>query len=193
MKVALNPPKMTREQFFPWAQAQNGRCEFDGVGPVAMVGGTINHNQIGLNIHRALYARLKGGTCRPLGPDAGVATIGDAIRYPDALIACGPTPGDALIVPGVVVVFEVVSPSSSRTDRIVKVREYQAVSSILRYLIVESATIGVTVLARASGDLPWIATTLTTGDDLQIPEVGIEIRVDDLYEAVDFPDSGDAA
>lgn len=190
MNIALRKPRMTREAFFDWAQAQDVRYEFDGFEPVAMTGGTVNHNVIALNIHRALYARLKGTGCRPLGQDAGVATIGDTVRYPDALVSCTKTPGTAHVVEGVVVVFEVLSPTSGRTDRIVKVREYASVASILRYVILEHASIGLTVLQRSAGNQPWTATTLTTGDILRMPEVGIEIPVTELYDDTELPDAG---
>jgi len=124
MTIALRRPRMTREEFFSWAQAQDVRYEFDGVEPVAMTGGTVDHNQIGQNIQFALRMRLRSSACRPLGPDAGVATVGDTVRYPDALVTCAKVAGTAHLVPGVVVVFEVLSPSSGRTDRIEKVREY---------------------------------------------------------------------
>lgn len=100
-----------------------------------MTGGTINHSLITQNIQAALRDRLRGSGCRPLGPDVGVATVGTAIRYPDALVTCSPFDGDALTVPGVVVIFEVLSAGTSRTDRIIKVREYAAVASIRRYVI----------------------------------------------------------
>ena len=65
---------MTREEFFDWAQAQEIRYEFDGFEPVAMTGGTANHSLITQNVLVALRTRLRGGSCRPMGPDAGVAT-----------------------------------------------------------------------------------------------------------------------
>jgi hypothetical protein len=51
------------------------------------------------NLHRSLYARLKGTGCRPLGGDAGVATIGDAARYPDGVVTCSPITGDEHVTP----------------------------------------------------------------------------------------------
>ena len=83
--------------------------------------------------------------------------------------------------------FEVISPSSGRTDRIVKVREYAAVPSIRRYVIVESDAVGLTVLFRESGDLPWTAATLAQGDVLALPEVGISVPVDEIYEDIFLP------
>lgn len=189
MTVALREPQMTRAKFFAWAEAQDARYEFDGVQPVAMTGGSVNHSQITLNIHFALRTRLRGTGCRPLGPDAGVATIGDAVRYPDALVTCTRVTSTAHTVEGVVVVFEVLGPTSGRTDRIVKLREYRAVASIRRYVIVEHAGIGLTVFARADGDAAWTTTALTAGDTLPLPEVGIEIPVAELYEDVDLADA----
>jgi Uma2 family endonuclease len=48
------------------------------------------------------------------------------IRYPDALVTCSPVDFRATVVAELVVVFEVVSEDSARTDRIDKVRDYQA-------------------------------------------------------------------
>jgi len=187
MNIALRTPSMTREQFFRWAQAQDERYEFDGFQPVAMTGGNLRLNIIHLNIHTALRQRLRGTVCRPLGSDAGLATIGDSVRYPDALVTCTPITGDELVTPNVIVVFEVISPTSGRTDRIVKVREYAAVPSILRYVIVESASVGLTVLERPAGAEKWTVTTLIADDILPWPEIGIEIPAIELYEGVDFP------
>ena len=67
-------------------------------------------------IHTALDARLRGTGCETPGPDAGLATAGDAVRCPDALVTCTNPPGAPLLIPGVVV-FDVLSPSSDRADR----------------------------------------------------------------------------
>jgi Uma2 family endonuclease len=177
---------MTRDQFLDWAEAQDERYEFDGFQPVAMTGGTRNHSRIAGNIYLALRARLRGTGCEPLGPDAGIATIGGAVRYPDTLVTCTKGPGTDRVVPGVVVVFEVLSPTSGRTDRIEKLREYQAVPSIRRYVILEHTSVGLAVHARLKGEDPWIATALTDGDVLLMPEIGIEIPIAEFYEGTDI-------
>ena len=83
----------TADQFLDWAGRQEQRYEFDGLHPVAMVGGSANHNRISQNIYAALRARLKGSGCSHFGPDLGVRTVGEAVRYPDALITCPKFPG----------------------------------------------------------------------------------------------------
>ena len=193
MSVTLRVPTMTRDQFFDWASAQGGRYEFDGFEPVAMTGGNLNHNQIAFNIHVALRGRLGGTGCRPLGLDAGVATVGDTVRYPDGVVTCSPVNGISHLVPNPVVVFEVISPTSGHMDRIVKLREYAAVDSIRRYVIVESASAGLTVHERHAAGQRWTVTPATAEDLLPLPEIGIEIPVAELYEGVTFPASATGA
>ena len=192
MNVALHRP-WTQEQFFSWAETQDTRYEFDGFQPVAMTGGTANHNIVMQNVHAALRARLRGSGCRPFGPDVGMLTIGDAIRYPDALVTCSKFAGTALTIPDVVAVFEVVSPGSVRVDRIVKVREYAAVPSIRRYMILETTTAGVTVFERPSAETAWTASTLIGDDLLRMPEIKIEIPVAAFYEDVDLGNEAEQA
>ena len=129
---------------------------------------------------------MRDGPCEALGPDAGVETIGDAIRYPDALVTCTRSPGSARVVPGVVAVFEVLSPTSGRTDRIDKLREYRAVRTILQYVILESRSAALTLLERAPGVVDWTARSLVAEDVLSMPALGIEIPVAEFYERVDF-------
>jgi Uma2 family endonuclease len=176
----------TQEEFFAWAEKQDLRYEFDGVQPVAMTGGTVNSGDVMRNLQGALIPKLRGGKCKPYGPDNGVATVGKTIRYPDALITCSKQEGSSRFISGVIVVFEIVSPSSLRMDHVVKVREYAAVDSIRRYVIIESTSIDVTVMERQEPGARWLTSTLTEKEILQIPEAGIEIPVAELYDGVTF-------
>ncbi len=190
MGTALRRPSMTREQFLDWVQTREGRWEFDGFDPVSMTGGTVNHNRICQNLWFALRRRLRGGPCQVLGPDAGVATSHDAVRFPDAVVTCVAEPGSAQLLSAPLLVFEVISPTSSRLDRIVKLREYAAVPSIRRYVIVESSSAALTVHARAQGDAPWTTTALTGEEVLPLPEIGLEVPVAEFFEAVEVEEGG---
>lgn len=197
MNVLLRQPR-TQAQFFAWHGHQEGRYEFDGLQPVAMTGGTANHSIITLNVlsalrSRLLRSRLGGSGCRALGPDAGLATVGETVRYPDALVTCSKFEGTALTIPGVVIVVEVVSPGSEHMDRIVKAREYAAVPTLRRYLMVESTGIGVTVFAHADAGQTWNAEPLTGGDTVQMPEINVQIPVAEFYADVDFGSGHDGA
>lgn len=187
MNVPLRKP-WTQAEFFAWAEAQETRYEFDGFQPVAMTGGNAGHSRVFGNLYTALKTRLRGGPCEPLGPDAGVETVNKAVRYPDALVSCSKFENADHLIPGVVVVFEVLSPTSGQMDRIIKVREYAAVPSIRRYVILESSSIGLTVMERSTPDQVWQTTVLTNEDTLRMPEIDIEIPVAEIYEGITFAD-----
>ena len=169
-------------------RSARGPARVRRIPPVAMVGGTIDHVVIIRNLNRLLDTGLRSSQCLVLSQDAGFATAGGAVRYPDALVACSKQDGRARLVENVVSAFEVVSPTSGRNDRIVKAREYATVPSFRRYVIVESTATGVLCLSRASADAPWTATALTREDTLDLPEINMQLAVADLYEDVALPD-----
>jgi Uma2 family endonuclease len=186
MNVALRTPRMTREEFFDWAEQQDIGYEFDGFEPVAMNGGNVRHDRMCHSLYSLVGSRLRGHLCRLYGPNAGLATVGNRVRYPDAIISCARTADTARLIEGGVVVFEILSPGSGHVDRIVKVREYRAVPSILRYVIVEHRSVGATVHARTDGEGAWTTTTLVGGDSLELPEVGVAFPLVALYEDTDL-------
>jgi Uma2 family endonuclease len=191
MDVALSNT-WTVERFLIWAARQEERYEFDGKQPIAMTRGSGRHNRISHNIYAALRTRLRGSRCSYFGPDLGVRTGGDKVRFPDALITCTKFPETERLAPDPVVVFEVLSPDSGRRDRIEKVRDYASVASIRRYVIVESSGAGLLVLHRQHGDVAFTALPLTGDDVLALPEAGIEMPVAEIYEDVDFTDAASA-
>jgi Uma2 family endonuclease len=192
MNIALRDP-WTQERFFSWAETQETRYEFDGFQPVAMTGGNVGHSRVMRNVNIALRARLRGGPCEPLGPDAGVETINKAVRYPDALVTCSRVNDTDRTVPGAVVIFEVLSPTSGGIDRIVKVREYATIPTLRRYVIMESSSVGLTVMEREEPEEVWRTTVLTADDILRMPEIGSEIPVNEMYEGLSYsnPDAGE--
>lgn len=184
MSVAQQRP-MTLVEFLDWEERQELRFEFDGFRPVAMTGGTLRHEAIGGTLRAALYQRLRGNPCRAWGPNSKIEVQGH-IRYPDAIVSCTQGRPNDTIVPAPVVVFEVLSPSTSRTDRIEKLREYQATPSIQRYVILEQDSIGAMVFARQ--DELWVINVLTEADVLRMPEIGIELGLSEIYADADFSD-----
>ncbi len=186
MDIAPTPAPMTREAFLDWAERQELPYEFDGLQPVPMNGGNNGHFVIAGNIFGELRDRLKGGPCQPIPAGAGVATIGAAVRFPDVSVTCSPVLMKERLVPSPIVVFEVSSPSSIRNDWKVKLKEYAAVASILRCIIVEQDSAEASVMSRPDGSVPWSMSTLTTGDTVMMPEIGIEVPLDLFYNGLTF-------
>ena len=175
---------MTLDAFLAWEERQELRWEFDGFAPVAMNGGSVTHAAIQGNLGFALNGRLRGGRCRAYGPSLKIEVAG-SIRYPDMLVTCSPQIGQSVLATDPVVVFEIVSPSSSRTDRFVKAREYGNTVSIQRYVILEQTSQSATVFTRMNGI--WASTILDGDADLDMPEIGISVPLAELYLDVALP------
>ncbi len=173
---------MTLAQFLDWEATQELRWEFDGIAPVAMTGGTVAHDVIQANLVAILNARLRGGPCRAHGGNLKVEVAG-RIRYPEAFIACGPIDPRATVRADPVIVFEILSPSTARIDRFEKMREYWDTPSIRRTVLVEQEGISATSFIRQDGR--WTGKMLWTGDLIDLPEVGIELPLDALYDGLD--------
>ncbi len=179
------PPPMTVAEFLAWEETQELRWEFDGIAPVAMTGGTEAHQLIKVNLLAALHGRLRGTPCRAYGSEVKVLVAG-SIRYPDAFIACGPVNLRGTVREDPAIVFEILSPSTARTDRIDKMREYWDTPSIRRTVLIEQEGITATSFIRQDGR--WTGKVLWAGDVLDLPEAGIALPLEDLYEGLD-PDA----
>ena len=183
MNLALRKP-MTLAEFLEWEEGQPLRYEFDGVGPVAMTGGTYGHSTIQRNLAFGLTSRLRGKPCQFQGSDLKIQVGDGHIRYPDGMVVCSPIDRTATVVHEPVVVFEVLSPSTAAKDRIVKAREYQATPSIRRYVMLEQDSVGATVYAR-SGET-WTHEILVADSILALPEIGVSLPLAELYEGIVF-------
>jgi Uma2 family endonuclease len=187
----IDPEVWTKERFLAFADTRTDdvRYEFDGFWPAAMAPATLGHNDIGRNIREKLRGRLPAGMgCRPYGPQQPIETVGGAIREPDAFIACSAQHPLSVAISAPVIVFEVLSPGpeNRRRDEEIKVDEYESVPSILRYVIVESERCGVLVLWREPGERQWRREPFDSKGPLPLPEFGVTLTFDEIYEGVEF-------
>ncbi len=183
MNVALRKP-MTMDQFLAWEEDQDLRYEFDGFQPIAMAGGTAAHSAVQRNILFSLTGRLRGMRCQPHGSELKIQVAG-RIRYPEAFVVCTPVPPRSKVVTDPVVVFEVLSDGTANDDLVVKNAEYRATPSIQRYVVLQQTHAGATVFARKGED--WVTELVSGGEALlQMPEIGIEIPLTELYIDVDL-------
>lgn len=183
MPIASRKP-MTLSEFLDWEQCQEVRHEFDGIRAIAMVGGTFAHACIQRNLALALGMRLRGTSCTFVGSDLKIEVAGH-IRYPDGFVVCSSVAATATVVRDPTVIFEILSPSTSGTDRIVKTREYQATPSVRRYVILEQDRIAATVFFRDSTG--WVTEILLDDAVLSMPEIGVAFPLAELYDGIEIP------
>ena len=107
------------------------------------------------------------------------------IRRPDLLVECGSPAPDSMEADEPRVVFEVLSPSTMRYDRIQKLEEYKTHPAIRVILLLDTEAPQLTVWRRE--DEAWARTELTGLEAVvELPEIGAKLPLGDLYEGLTF-------
>ncbi len=181
MSAALHPrPPATLAEFLDWERGQPLRYEWDGVQPVAMVGGSFAHTEIATRLSDALRPALRGGPCTVVRADLKVLTErGSRARYPDLAVTCAPIrPGDSA-VPEPLLIVEVLSETTAAADRGAKRTEYAALPSLARYVMLAQDEALALVCDRAGG-----FEERAVRGALDLPELGLSVPLAPLYEGL---------
>lgn len=141
--VPTPPGRMTREEYYRWAEAQpRGRFELVDGEVIAMAPERVAHIRAKARAWQALSRAIEsaGLPCEALADGATVEIGGDTAYEPDALVHCGKRLDDDAFGPQEpVIVVEVTSPSNSRVDLTTKFTDYFRAPSVRHYLIVHLA------------------------------------------------------
>ena len=174
--------RMTRAEYRAWAQQQTtGRYERVNGVVVAMAPERAGHNirkaVTWQTLRRAVQAA--GLPCE-VYTDGMTVEVDDSDYEPDAVLHCGDKlPDDAVVVPNPLVIVEVLSPSTSSTDRAWKLGEYFKLPSLRHYLIIWADQQQI-AHHRRGGD-GQIETRIVTSGEILLEPPGINIAVADIY------------
>jgi len=172
------------DEYLEGERSADVRHEYVDGRAYAMAGASDDHNRITRNILTALDNALRGKLCEPFATDMKVKippAFAEAFYYPDVLVACDPTDSAKYYRERPSLIFEVLSPETERTDRREKAIAYRQIPTIEAYVLIEQDHVAVTVLRRAE---PGWQSELLEGSDarLKLPGIGLEIRLDRIYE-----------
>lgn len=181
--------KMTVEEFFEWQKRQDKNYELvDGV-PVlavkAMTGATVRHDMVTVNAISSLHRRLRGKPCSPRTSDQSILTF-RGTRRPDVSVECGKPDDRSMSTLEPRVVIEILSPSTTRYDRFQKLEEYKLHDAIKVILLIDTEAPRVTVWRR---NVDGWGNAEVTGLEaiIDLPEIGAELPLAELYEGLTLP------
>lgn len=149
----------------------------------AMSGGRNVHNQLATNVTAALWNRLRDKPCRAFNSDTKVRIrLPGQTRfyYPDAQVVCNPNPPDDVFQDQPVVVVEVLSDSTRRTDMGEKLEAYLTIPSLAVYLLVEPKTPAIIAYRRSE---QGFQREIWEGSEaiIPLPEIEVELPLAELY------------
>jgi len=188
--IALKKPEsISIADYLAGEEISGVKHEYIGGTIHAMAGANNRHNIIAVNALAVLHGLLRGKSCQPFNSDTKVRIeFPDHTRfyYPDALVVCHPNPESDHFQDQPVVVVEVLSESTRRTDFGEKKDAYLSMPSLKVLVLVESDSPAATVYRRKPEG--GFESELHTGMDVTIPlpEIDADLPLADAYERVRF-------
>ena len=133
-------PHYTYEDYSKW----EGKWELIQGIPYAMNSPRINHQKVSFKIAKQLDQLLQGSKSCESIMAIDWKIVEDTVVQPDNIVICGENKDEAKVIIPPVLVFEILSPSTTRTDKILKYQIYQE-AGVKYYCIVDPVSKGVDV------------------------------------------------
>ncbi|BCG64575.1 MAG: hypothetical protein methR_P2359 [Methyloprofundus sp.] len=150
----------------------------------AMAGASANHERIAGNIYAEFRQHLKSLPCEPFGSDMKVKAAANFF-YPDVMVDCNFDESQPYYTQSPVIIVEVLSKSTRRTDETIKRTAYLNIASLQEYVLIEQDFVDIEVIRRSEG---WQSKHYFLGDELTFESIGLTLSVAEIYLRVQNED-----
>jgi Uma2 family endonuclease len=187
--MGRTPIRMTLDEFLRWDEGTDTRYELIGGIPVAMAPLAEAHSMLAVHLVSRIDAVLSARRpCRAL-IEAGITRPDRADTYfvADIAATCAPIEPGRQATEDPFLIVEILSPSTERDDRRVKLPAYRQIETVQEILLVSSDDAYAEIHRRAGSQ--WITEILRVGEAvLSLASVPVEIRLSNLYEGIALGD-----
>ncbi|MCU0238471.1 MAG: Uma2 family endonuclease [Pyrinomonadaceae bacterium] len=136
MALAKVKPNLSIEDYIEGEEISEIRHEYIYGEVYAMAGASDTHNIIVGNIFGNLWSHLRNAQCQAFSENMKLKADEATFYYPDVMIACDENPTSVYYREEPILLVEVLSNSTERTDRNEKLTVYKKIPSLQEYLIV---------------------------------------------------------
>ena len=147
----------------------------------AMAGASKNHQRIIANMVATFVQHLKNTPCDTFSSDIKVRVSDLAFFYPDVIVTCQDNSGDSYYTEQPLIIVEVLSKSTRRTDETIKRRLYQTLPSLQEYVLIEQDIVDIEICRR---DQSWQPEHYFMGDEISFAAIDLTLSVNEIYERV---------
>jgi Uma2 family endonuclease len=184
----LAEKRMSLDEFLGWDDGTDTRYELiDGV-PVAVAPPAEAHRILAMRLGSRINAALQDRRPCKVQIDAAVLRPDRADSYyvPDIAVTCRANAPDRQAIVDPVLIVEILSPSTERHDRRVKLPIYRQMASIGEILLID-ADGHYGELHRRDND-SWVVGLVCGADaTLFLASVGLRLAMSELYEGIAIP------
>lgn len=185
---------LTEEQYLAMERQAEFKSEFFDGQVFAMAGTSLQHLRLQHNLHLELASSIRRPGCEVLGSDLRVKLPRKNYVYPDLSVVCGDpqladSRQDILLNPQVI--FEILSPSTEKFDRGLKMRYYKMLDSLTDYILVDQQDVRIEHYSRTSGNIWTVREYDDLGATLDISSIEASLALSRIYARVEFPPAQD--
>lgn len=183
MQHALDYEYLSFEDYLTGEQEVAIRHEYLDGQIYAMAGASECHNTITQTLGSAIDNALRDG-CRVWQSDMKVVGKNDHkpfAYYPDIMAACGENTSDQYTRTNPILIIEVLSPNTARTDRSEKFANYTQIDSLLEYVLVAQDKPYLCIFRRRNA---WRMEPFYAEDVFTLESVGLTLPVVQVYRRV---------
>ncbi|MBL6986918.1 MAG: Uma2 family endonuclease, partial [Methylobacter sp.] len=146
----------------------------------AMAGASGNHDRISGNVYSEFRSHLKNSPCEPFGSDMKVK-VNSNFFYPDVIIDCNFDNSEPYFIETPIIIVEVLSKSTRKTDETTKLMSYINIPSLKEYVLIEQDFVDIQVIRRSEG---WLQKHYFLGDEITFESIDLTLSVEDIYHRV---------
>lgn len=189
MGVPKLRPKISIADYIENEKISDVRHEYIDGEVFAMAGTSKSHNRIIRNLLNKLQSKLNEEDSEAFFVDIKVFVEKfNRFYYPDLLIVCGEDTESEYYTTKPKLIVEVLSPSTSLTDRREKMFVYKEIESLEEYVLIEQDKIYAEIYRRREcGDL-WDWIEYFPEEEIEFASVNFKMLMSEIYEGVELPE-----
>jgi len=188
MGLAKLKTKLGVEDYLKGELSSDIRHEYIYGEVYAMAGASAAHNIISGNIFGNLWTHLRNSNCQPFSENMKLRADAQTFYYPDVFVACDEFPESEYYREEPILIIEVLSPSTERTDRNEKLAVYKTIPTLQEYIIVWQEKVYIE-LHRRQPDDSWLTYIFDENDlteEIEFRSIDLPLMLDEIYRRVRF-------
>lgn len=174
---------MTEEEYLKSELTSEIKREYINGQVYAMASASYNHNCISANILSNFMGHLKETPCTTFMADMKIKA-GENYFYPDVVVDCSKMQGDTYFLTSPVIIVEVLSRTTRKTDTTKKLIQYTSLPSLQEYVLIEQDFVSIQVLKKNRGPAKYYY----LGDSITFESIELTLAVEKIYDRVDNAD-----
>ena len=182
-------PYMSLENYFDLDEKSEIKHEYIDGEIYAMSGGTATHSKIIYNLGGLLFAQLRDSPCGGYESNLRIKVSETRYVYPDFIVVCGNpdfSDDNQTMLTNPTMLVEVVSESSERHDRFIKLDLYRSIPSLQIYLLIEQNSARATLYTRHL-DGGWLLRDyIGLNATVPLDAINATLVLSELYETITF-------